>query len=82
MQIHFEQDSEYRCQDCRETAMVFILARDSELRLYQSCFEELRDLSSKRPAAAAAAVTDYVLGVKSDLSRNRAVRLRLTSRGS
>jgi len=81
MQIHFEQGSEYRCQDCRETAMVFILAHDSELRLCRSCFEKLRDLSSKARAVAATAVTDYVLRVKSDLSRNRAVRLRLTSRG-
>jgi len=81
MQIHFEQASGYRCQDCRETSVVFILARESELRLCRSCFEKLRDLSSKAPAVAATAVTDYVLRVKSDLSRNRAVRLRLTSRG-
>jgi len=81
MQIHFEQASGYRCQDCRETSVVFILARESELRLCRSCFEKFRDLSSKAPAVAATAVTDYVLRVKSDLSRNRAVRLRLTSRG-
>ena len=78
------QGSEYRCQDCRERCAVFILARDSELRLCESCFEKLRDLLSQPGAAntPAPTVTEMDLRVKSYLSRNRTAKLRLTSRGS
>ena len=84
VQIHLEQGSEYRCQDCRERCAVFILARDSELRLCESCFEKLRDLLSQPGAAntPAPTVTEMDLRVKSYLSRNRTAKLRLTSRGS
>ena len=81
MLIHFEQSSEYRCQDCRETCAVFILARDNELRLCESCFEKLRDLSQSATAISAApTVSDIGLRVKNYLIRNRTARLRLFSR--
>jgi hypothetical protein len=81
MQIHFEQRSEYRCQDCRETSVVFILAHDSELRLCESCFERLRDLSqSATGITAMPTIHDAELSLKSHVLRNRAVRLRLLSR--
>jgi hypothetical protein len=84
VQIHFEQGSEYRCQDCGERCTVFILARDSELRLCESCFKKLPNLLSQLATAIAAAPTvdDIGLRVKDYLSRNRTVRLRLISRGS
>jgi hypothetical protein len=62
VQIHFEQGSEYRCQDCRERCAVFILARDSELRLCESCFEKLGDLLSQPGAAITPAPTVTELG--------------------
>jgi hypothetical protein len=81
MQIHFERGSEYRCQDCRETSVVFILAHDSELRLCESCFEKLRDLSqSATGITAMPTIQDDGLRLKSYVLRNRAVRLRLLSR--
>jgi hypothetical protein len=83
VQIHFEQRSEYRCQDCRETCAVFILARESELRLCESCFEKLRDLCQSPTAMAAApTVTNIGLRVKNYLSGNRTMKLRLLSRRS
>jgi hypothetical protein len=83
MQIHFEQDSEYRCHDCRERCAVFMLARDSELRLCGSCFEKLRDLLSQLATATTAAPTVSNIGLreKNYLFGNRTVGLRLTSRG-
>jgi hypothetical protein len=84
VQLHFEQGLEYRCQDCRERCAVFILARDSELRLCESCFEKLRNLLSESATAITVAPTVSDIGrrVKNYLSRNRTVKLRLTSRGS
>ena len=83
VQIHFEQCSEYRCQDCDERCAVFILARDSELRLCEFCFKKLRDLAQSATAITAGpTVRDIGLRVKNYLSRNRTVRLRLISRGS
>ena len=43
MHIHIEESSEYRCHECRENCAVFILARESELRLCRSCCDKLRD---------------------------------------
>jgi hypothetical protein len=84
VQIHLEQGSEYRCQECRERCAVFILTRDSELRLCESCFEKLRNLSSESATAMTAAPTvgDIGLRVKNYLFRNRTVRLRVVSRSS
>jgi len=81
VQIHFEQGSEYRCQDCRERCAVFILARDSELRLCESCFKKLRDLSQSATAITAGpTVSDIGLRAKNYLSRNGTANLRLTAR--
>ena len=81
MQIHFEQRSEYRCQDCRETCAVFILARDGELRLCESCFAKLRDLfQSSTAITAEPTVSDIGLRVKNYLIRNGTARLHLASR--
>ena len=81
MQIHFEQLSEYRCQDCRETCAIFILTRDGELRLCESCFEKLRDLFQSATAITAApTVSDIGLRVKNYLIRNGTARLHLASR--
>ena len=44
MEIHSEECPEYRCQECRGSCAVFVLTRDSELRLCGSCFEKLHDL--------------------------------------
>ncbi len=84
VQIHFELCSEYRCQECGERCAVFILARDSELRFCESCFEKLRDLLSQSATATTAAptVSDIGFRVKNYLFRNRTVRLRVVSRGS
>jgi len=79
VQIHFEQGSEYRCQDCGERCAVFILARDSELRFCESCFEKLRDLLSQS-ATVVPTVSDIGLRVKNYLSANRTMRLRFTLR--
>jgi hypothetical protein len=43
MHIHVEGSSEYRCHECRGTCTVFLLTRESELRLCGSCFEKLRE---------------------------------------
>ena len=82
MQIHFEQLSEYRCQDCRETCAIFILTRDGELRLCESCFEKFRNLLSESAIAITAAptVSDIGLRVKNYLIRNGTARLHLASR--
>jgi hypothetical protein len=81
VQIHFEQLPEYRCQDCRETCAIFILTRDGELRLCESCFEKLRALSQSAIAITAAlTVRDIGLRVKNYLIRNGTGRLRLASR--
>jgi hypothetical protein len=81
VQIHFEQLSEYRCQDCRETCAIFILTRDGELRLCESCFEKLRDLFQSATAITTApTVRDIGLRVKNYLIRNGTERLRLASR--
>ena len=81
MEIHSEECPEYRCQECRGSCAVFVLTRDSELRLCGSCFEKLRDLF--HPVAAITAATevrDVGLRVKSYLSQKRTVRLRLIAR--
>ena len=44
MEIHSEECPEYRCQECRGSCAVFVLARNSEVRLCGSCFEKLLDL--------------------------------------
>jgi len=81
VKIHSEECPEYRCQECRGSCAVFVLTRESELRLCGSCFEKLRDLfHSVTAITAATEVRDVGLRVKSYLSQKRPVRLRLTAR--
>jgi len=42
MFILFKKGTEYSCQNCAVRCIVFILARDIELRLCGLCYEELR----------------------------------------
>jgi len=42
MFILFEKGTEYSCQNCDARCIVFILARDIDLRLCGLCYEELR----------------------------------------
>jgi hypothetical protein len=81
VEIHSEECPEYRCQECRGSCAIFVLARDSELRLCGSCFEKLRDLFySVIAITAATEVRDGGLRVKSYLSQKRTVGLRLIAR--
>jgi hypothetical protein len=81
VEIHSEECPEYRCQECRGSCAVFVLTRESELRLCGSCFEKLRDLfHTVTVSTAAPEVRDVGLRVKSYLSQQRTIRLRLTAR--
>jgi hypothetical protein len=78
VEIYSEECPEYQCQECRGGCAVFVLARDSELRLCAACFEKLRDLfQSVKGIAAGPDVREVGVRVKSYLSR-KIVRLRLS----
>ncbi len=76
MEIHPERCPEYRCHECGGKCAVFVLARDNELRLCESCFETLRDLFQSPMAIGVATTRDARLRVKSLLSRKRILKLR------
>ena len=81
MEIHYDECPEYRCNECGGKCVVFVLARENELRLCGSCFEKLRDLfHSVTAITAATEVRDVGLRVKSYLSQKQTVRLRLIAR--
>jgi hypothetical protein len=81
VEIHREENSEYRCHECGGKCAVFVLSRDNELRLCGPCFEKLRDLFQSATAITVATIRDAELRLKSSLSRNRAVKLRSAFRG-
>ena len=80
VEIHYDECPEYRCNECGGKCVVFVLARENELRLCGSCFEKLRDLCQSATAITAATIRNAGLRIKRSLSRNQIIKLRAALR--
>ena len=80
VEIHYDECPEYRCNECGGKCVVFVLARENELRLCGSCFEKLRDLCQSATAITTATIRNAGLRIKRSLSRNQIIKVRAALR--